>query len=41
MKVFQVRENKTQQILVFPTMAIKGVPKMALYKPLNMFLYGV
>jgi hypothetical protein len=27
MKVFQVRENRPQQILVFPKMAMKGVQK--------------
>jgi CDP-diacylglycerol pyrophosphatase len=27
MKVFQIRENKPQQVMVLPTTAIKGVPK--------------
>ncbi len=41
MMVSQARENNPQQILIFPTMAIKGPQKMALYGPLNMLLYGI
>jgi hypothetical protein len=45
MKVFQIRENRPQQILVLPITIVKGLKayqkKTALYGPLNMFLYGV
>jgi hypothetical protein len=41
MKIFQIRENIPQQILILPMNVIKWLQKMAIYRPLNMFLYGV
>jgi hypothetical protein len=35
------RENGPQQILILPTNIVKCLPKMAFYKSLNMFFYGV
>ncbi len=41
MKIFQVRENWTQQILILPMKAINNSKKMGPYELLNIFLYGV